>query len=203
MSRSESSCKKSPMEKVVPLRCLDRDYNGDRTCRRVRSLLPAKTTPQIANDPTARHLVPEDQQTALACDAEVRARHGLSLAFFAKHPAEPYRSRVGFSKLQIGSPIRSFFCWSTNTRLVCVRLKHQRGALIHHGGTEKIREGKSSPRGDPSCVCASRKSVAIRGSCSSVSREGAEARRRTEQRKSEFCLGPFAPPRLRVRPVSR
>ena len=109
MSRSESSCKKSPMEKVVPLRCLDRDYNGGRTCRRVRSLLPAKTTPQIANDPTARHLVPEDQQTALACDAQVRARHGLSLAFFAKHPAEPYRSRVGFSKLQIGSPVRSFF----------------------------------------------------------------------------------------------
>ena len=70
-----------------------------------------------ANDPTTRHLVPEDQQTALACDAQVRARHGLSLAFFAKHPAEPYRSRVGFSKLQIGSPIRSFFCWSTNTRL--------------------------------------------------------------------------------------
>jgi len=65
----------------------------------------------MTNDPTARHLVPEDQQTALACNAKVRARHGLLLAFFAKHPAEPYRSRVGFSKLQIGSPVRSFFCW--------------------------------------------------------------------------------------------
>lgn len=64
-----------------------------------------------ANDPTARHLVPEDQQNALAGDAKVRARHDLSLAFFAKHPAEPYRSRVGFSKLQIGSPVRSFFCF--------------------------------------------------------------------------------------------
>lgn len=84
---------------------------GQRRDGRVKSLLCTRMSLN-ANDPTARHLVPEDQQTALACDAQVRARHGLSLAFFAKHPAEPYRSRVGFSKLQIGSPVRSFFYWS-------------------------------------------------------------------------------------------
>lgn len=61
------------------------------------------------NDPTTRYLVPEDQQVALATNAKDRARHGLFVAFLAEHPAEPYRSGVGFSKLQVSSLTRSFF----------------------------------------------------------------------------------------------